>query len=303
MPPPAHAFGADFHDGPRFHRVLFTAALFIWGIIASSRAFRPLHDKTRNEAWLLLPASALEKMLARLLAVTVGLVAWLLVFSTVVSVVVESLNLLLVGKRHAFFDPFDPIVWKAHIHLPCLSVAVLPRGSVVPTGALHQDHFCDHVRNHRIGGIGRDHRFESPSPIFPVHVSLHVRNLVHVLVTESDRYTGVANAALIAVMVLLPLACWCIAWMRVAETQVSDGVLASRKASICKSRIRFGKRILRGEWKTGERIPSIRELAVELGVNPNTVTKSYQKLLERELISNQRGRGYFVSEHAGPSVR
>ena len=31
---------------------------------------------------------------------------------------------------------------------------------------------------------------------------------------------------------------------------------------------------------------------------PNTVTKSYQKLLERELISNQRGRGYFVGERA-----
>ena len=61
---------------------------------------------------------------------------------------------------------------------------------------------------------------------------------------------------------------------------------------------RIRERILRGEWKTGERIPSIRELAVELGVNPNTVTKSYQKLLEGELISNQRGRGYFVSEHA-----
>ena len=58
------------------------------------------------------------------------------------------------------------------------------------------------------------------------------------------------------------------------------------------------ERILRGEWKAGERIPSIRELAVELGVNPNTVTKSYQKLLERELISTQRGRGYFVSEDA-----
>ena len=58
------------------------------------------------------------------------------------------------------------------------------------------------------------------------------------------------------------------------------------------------ERILRGEWKAGQRIPSIRELAVELGVNPNTVTKSYQKLLERELISNQRGRGYFVGERA-----
>ena len=58
------------------------------------------------------------------------------------------------------------------------------------------------------------------------------------------------------------------------------------------------ERILRGEWEAGERIPSIRELAIDLGVNPNTVTRSYQKLLERELISNQRGRGYFVSEHA-----
>ena len=61
---------------------------------------------------------------------------------------------------------------------------------------------------------------------------------------------------------------------------------------------RMRERILRGEWKTGERIPSIRELAIELGVNPNTVTKSYQKLLDRELISNQRGRGYFVGENA-----
>ena len=58
------------------------------------------------------------------------------------------------------------------------------------------------------------------------------------------------------------------------------------------------ERILRGEWKAGQRIPSIRELAVELGVNPNTITRSYQKLLERELITNQRGRGYFVGEDA-----
>ena len=59
---------------------------------------------------------------------------------------------------------------------------------------------------------------------FPVHVSLHVRNLVHVLVVEPYPYTGAATAALYAVMTLLPLTCWCIAWMRVAETQVSDGV-------------------------------------------------------------------------------
>ena len=42
-------------------------------------------------------------------------------------------------------------------------------------------------------------------------------------------------------------------------------------------------RILAGEWRSGERIPSIRELAVNVGVNPNTVTKSYQALLDREI--------------------
>ena len=62
------------------------------------------------------------------------------------------------------------------------------------------------------------------------------------------------------------------------------------------------ERILQGDWQRGERIPSIRELAVELGVNPNTVTKSYQALTDRKIISNQRGRGYFVSEEAPENI-
>lgn len=61
-------------------------------------------------------------------------------------------------------------------------------------------------------------------------------------------------------------------------------------------------RIIQFEWKVGERIPSIRELAVELGVNPNTVTKSYQTLLDKNVIINQRGRGYFVSEPAAEII-
>lgn len=57
-------------------------------------------------------------------------------------------------------------------------------------------------------------------------------------------------------------------------------------------------RILDGEWQSGERIPSIRELAVTVGVNPNTVTKSYQTLVDRQIIENQRGLGYFVAADA-----
>ena len=55
------------------------------------------------------------------------------------------------------------------------------------------------------------------------------------------------------------------------------------------------EQILRGSWPEGDRIPSIRELAVEVEVNPNTVTRTYAHLQERGIIENQRGIGYFVA--------
>ena len=62
------------------------------------------------------------------------------------------------------------------------------------------------------------------------------------------------------------------------------------------------ERILQGEWNPGERIPSIRDFAVEIGVNPNTVTKSYQALMEQQIIENQRGLGYFVAGNATDQI-
>ncbi|MFW6312462.1 MAG: GntR family transcriptional regulator [Spirochaetota bacterium] len=61
--------------------------------------------------------------------------------------------------------------------------------------------------------------------------------------------------------------------------------------------------ILKGSWPEGERIPSVREMAVELQVNPNTVNKGYAYLQDQELIYNQRGIGYFVSESAVERTR
>jgi DNA-binding transcriptional regulator YhcF (GntR family) len=61
-------------------------------------------------------------------------------------------------------------------------------------------------------------------------------------------------------------------------------------------------RILAGEWRSGERIPSVRELATNIGVNPNTVNKSYQALLDRKIIENQRGIGYFVAFDARQQI-
>ena len=56
-------------------------------------------------------------------------------------------------------------------------------------------------------------------------------------------------------------------------------------------------------WAEGVRIPSVRELAVELQVNPNTVMRSYDLLQRDGLITSQRGIGYFVAEGAVQRAR
>ena len=57
-------------------------------------------------------------------------------------------------------------------------------------------------------------------------------------------------------------------------------------------------RILSGEWPDGSRIPSIRDLAIQLEVNPNTVTRTYALLQEEGILDNQRGIGYFTAAEA-----
>ncbi len=56
--------------------------------------------------------------------------------------------------------------------------------------------------------------------------------------------------------------------------------------------------VLAGEWKPGDRIPSIRELAESIEVNPNTVVRTYAYLQDQGIIQNQRGIGYFLSDRA-----
>ena len=53
--------------------------------------------------------------------------------------------------------------------------------------------------------------------------------------------------------------------------------------------------ILRKQWKENDRIPSVRDFAVSLEVNPNTVNRTYTYLQDKNIIYNQRGIGYFVS--------
>ena len=64
-----------------------------------------------------------------------------------------------------------------------------------------------------------------------------------------------------------------------------------------------GEQITLGRWPSDEKIPSVRELAVELQVNPNTVVRAYEFLQNKEVIANKRGIGFFVEADARTKIK
>ncbi len=62
------------------------------------------------------------------------------------------------------------------------------------------------------------------------------------------------------------------------------------------------EQILLRKYPLGEKIPSIRELAGALEVNPNTVQRTYDFLQQKEIILTKRGIGYFVADDAESKI-
>ena len=54
-----------------------------------------------------------------------------------------------------------------------------------------------------------------------------------------------------------------------------------------------------GRLKPGARLPTVRQLAIETKVNPNTVARAYRELEIRGIVTTQRGTGTFVADKAG----
>lgn len=59
-------------------------------------------------------------------------------------------------------------------------------------------------------------------------------------------------------------------------------------------------RIVTGFWKPGEPLPSIRDLAAETIINPNTVARAYRELENEGLIYTRKGKGCFVAAVSSP---
>jgi GntR family transcriptional regulator len=60
----------------------------------------------------------------------------------------------------------------------------------------------------------------------------------------------------------------------------------------------ISEKVIGGQYPPGEKIPSVRDLASEMGVNPNTVMRTYTELQQRGIIENKRGIGFYVSMDA-----
>jgi len=64
-------------------------------------------------------------------------------------------------------------------------------------------------------------------------------------------------------------------------------------------RDRIVELILDGVFNDGDALPSVRQIASEQRINPITVSKAFQMLVDEELVEKRRGLGMFVAEGAG----
>ena len=62
------------------------------------------------------------------------------------------------------------------------------------------------------------------------------------------------------------------------------------------------KAVARGILAPGDKLPSVRELAGRIAINPNTIAKAYQELEREGIIETLRGRGSFIAEVQARSI-
>ena len=60
--------------------------------------------------------------------------------------------------------------------------------------------------------------------------------------------------------------------------------------------------VANGEFSAEEKLPSVREIALMAGVNPNTVQKSFEELERRGVIHSIRCSGWYVNENTDPAA-
>lgn len=210
-----------------FYTGWFIVVLFIGGILFTSRSFTALHDKTRNEAYLLLPASSLEKTLAALIISTVGFIIYLMLLSILTSGLTETIKEIPTDTKHGNFNIFNQKIamliyaylfiqsfyflgaaWfrKMHATKTTLMLLLGLSGFLIFSFIIVKILYASYINE----GFNFDFLFDS---IINYYKSI-TGDLATILVKS---FAGLLS-------LLLIVTCWYIAWVRVSETQASDGM-------------------------------------------------------------------------------
>jgi DNA-binding transcriptional regulator YhcF (GntR family) len=80
------------------------------------------------------------------------------------------------------------------------------------------------------------------------------------------------------------------------EFKNNKGIFQQIADNIC-------ERILSGDYSPGDKVPSVRQLAAQLGVNQNTIMRTFLELQHSNIVENRRGIGYFVTDNAPETIR
>ena len=201
----------------------FAGMIFWWGTVQASLSFHELLDKKKNEGFLLLPASALEKTFARYLYSSVLFVLHILVFTTVAAFILEGMNMLLFGRHNSLFNPFDPVVWNVIGIFMAVQPIFFLGGAWFKRARWFKTIMTLFVIGALLGllllltfllifaGSFHDVYLLSPGNFDDLNIEMHT-------------FGGAALVLKILFYAVVPPFCFFVAWLRVKETQVSHGI-------------------------------------------------------------------------------
>jgi GntR family transcriptional regulator len=88
--------------------------------------------------------------------------------------------------------------------------------------------------------------------------------------------------------------------MQPRELRVDDASPVPVYAQLCEQIVAA---VARGSLRRGEQVPSVRDVAAALGINPNTVNRAYAELEGHGVLETRRGRGTFVASARPAGIR